>query len=502
MQECKHRLTRIPSPAKHGTASGAIFFSAGDQADLVIRQYLTKKSFGRFIGLSLYNALGGGVPIHHLPPHTYPVLRDMGIPVWETASKLLWPLSLMAYWLYGCGTMLWLGLSNPGGETESDSRANAFFLDMLPNAAPDTETKFQRQDLVSWYARWEGRNPKINAVTHQLRDRTSRKVDGLDVKYRPAAWSGRIEGKERWNYLLWCLGAAGLSLFDLLRGRWWHAMLLPEAVMAKRLALSPEGGLPAEIWLNHENYSFKPLWVYGAEARGVETFLYFYSVNNQTIQPAGAPVHIAGHWELMNWKRVLVWTEQHESLLRKHAGDGGDAVEYIRVGHMPFLDSDTEIEPIASPSIAIFDVPGFRAGRLLALGQAYKYTSDRMLEVFYRDIMELAAARGVSVHLKRKSRPDGLLTPRYRTLIKEVLRSETAQSVDPAVAPHRLVMATDATISVPYSTTSVIAKALGKPACYYDSLGILPETSEFSHGIEIIRSRDALEKWIKRNLTS
>lgn len=498
VQECKHELSQTSSPIKHETASAAIFFSAKNQSDLVIRQYLTKKSFGRFIGLSLYNALGGGVPIHHLPPHTYAVLRDNGIPIWETASKLLWSLSLMGYWLYGCGQMLLLGLWNSNREQESQPGTSAFFLDLLPNATPDTETKFERQDLINWYARWEGRNPKIRTVAHQHRERTPRKVGGMDVEYRPAIWSGSITGSARWNFALWCLQAASMGLFDLLRGRWWHAMLLPEAVMAKKLALSPEGSLPTEIWLNHENYNFKPLWVYEAEARGVGTFLYFYSVNNQTVQPAGAAVSIAGHWELMNWKRILVWTEQHEKLLRSRAAG---SAKFIRVGHMPFLDSNTEIEPIVSPSIAIFDVPGFKAGRILALGQAYKYTNDKMLEGFYRDIMELSAARGVSVHLKRKSRPDGLLTPRYRALIKGVLRSDTAKSVDPGVAPHRLIMATDATISVPYSTTSVIAKALGKPTCYYDSLGILPETSEFSHGIEIIRSRGALEKWIKRNLT-
>ena len=37
--------------------------------------------------------------------------------------------------------------------------------------------------------------------------------------------------------------------------------------MAKRLALSSEETLPAEIWFNHENYKYRPIWTYEAEAR-------------------------------------------------------------------------------------------------------------------------------------------------------------------------------------------------------------------------------------------
>ena len=119
-QPCCNRVTT-------GTASADIFFAARPEANLVIRQYLTKRTGEKSICLSVFNAVGGGVPIHHLPPHTYPVLRALGIPVWGLGSRVRWMVSLLVYWLYGCWMIVKLGRSTAEKNSELNAGSSAFF---------------------------------------------------------------------------------------------------------------------------------------------------------------------------------------------------------------------------------------------------------------------------------------------------------------------------------------------------------------------------------------
>ena len=497
VQKCKHQVSLAATGVTTGTASADIFFAARPEANLVIRQYLTKRTGEKSICLSVFNAVGGGVPIHHLPPHTYPVLRALGIPVWGLGSRVRWMVSLLVYWLYGCWMIVKLGRSTAERNSELNAGSSAFFQDLPVNAVPDRETSFERQDLVSWYCRWDQRNPLISSVSHQHKSRVKAVVNGVTLEYRAAGWSGYMGSTARIKYLLWGLRVGFMSLVDLLRGRWWHALLFSQAVMAKRLALSSEETLPAEIWFNHENYKYRPIWTYEAEARGVKSYLYFYSINNQTVQPAGHEISISGYWHLMNWPRCLVWNSQQKEILQQYINM---ETTYVPAGHMPYSDTNEELTPLSSPAIAVFDIPSYGNETSFALGQAYKYQKDHVVEAFYDDIIDAARANELVVCTKQKTgRKKSHLTARYLHLLEKLEQSPDVCATEAGIAAHRLIMATQMTVSAPYSSTSVIAEALGKPGCYYDPTGLLPEMTIFSHGIRIIRSPEALSDWIKKN---
>ena len=497
VQKCKHQVSLAATGVTTGTASPDIFFAARPEADLVIRQYLTKRTGEKSICLSVFNAVGGGVPIHHLPPHTYPVLRALGIPVWGLGSQVRWMISLLVYWLYGCWIFIKLGRSTVKKNSELNAGSSAFFQDLPVNAFPDSETSFERQDIVSWYCRWDQRNPLIRSVSHQHKSPVKAMVNGVSLEYRDGGWSGYMSSNVRMKYLLWGLRVGFMSLVDLLRGRWWHALLFSQAVMAKRVALSSEGTLPAEVWFNHENYRFRPIWSYEAEVRGVKSYLYFYSVNNQTVQPAGHEISISGYWHLMNWPRCLVWNSHQKEILQQYINM---EIEYVPAGSVPYTDTNEELTPLSSPAIAVFDIPCYGNEITFALGQAYKYQKNHVVETFYNDIINAARANQLLVCTKQKpGRKKSHLTAKYLRLLKKLEQSSNVYAINAGIAPHRLIMVTQLTISLPYSSTSVIAKALGKPACFYDPTGLLPEITIFSHGIRVIRSPKDLSDWIRIN---
>ena len=69
--------------------------------------------------------------------------------------------------------------------------------------------------------------------------------------------------------------------------------------------------------------------------------------------------------------------------------------------------------------------------------------------------------------------------------------------IDPNVAARSLVEASDAVISMPFSTPSLIAKVKGIPSVYYDTSGPGHVRNPESHGIPVLKSKDELKEWFE-----
>ena len=53
---------------------------------------------------------------------------------------------------------------------------------------------------------------------------------------------------------------------------------------------------------------------------------------------------------------------------------------------------------------------------------------------------------------------------------------------------------------MPFTSTALIAKHLGKPSIYYDPRDLLHKNDIASHGIRIISDLDILKKWVSNIL--
>ena len=67
--------------------------------------------------------------------------------------------------------------------------------------------------------------------------------------------------------------------------------------------------------------------------------------------------------------------------------------------------------------------------------------------------------------------------------------------VEPNIAATSLVEVSDAVISMPFSTPSLIAKVKGIPSLYYDTSGPGRFRNQESHGIPVLKSKDELKEW-------
>jgi len=60
----------------------------------------------------------------------------------------------------------------------------------------------------------------------------------------------------------------------------------------------------------------------------------------------------------------------------------------------------------------------------------------------------------------------------------------------------RVIESSCAVISMPFTSTAIIAREIGKPSVYYDPTGGLQPDDRAAHGIPILSTVEELEAWL------
>ena len=64
------------------------------------------------------------------------------------------------------------------------------------------------------------------------------------------------------------------------------------------------------------------------------------------------------------------------------------------------------------------------------------------------------------------------------------------------VDPLQVIQKTKACISIPFTSTAIIAKQEGKPSAYYDPSGMIQKDHTGAHDIPILSGINELEDWV------
>jgi polysaccharide biosynthesis PFTS motif protein len=98
--------------------------------------------------------------------------------------------------------------------------------------------------------------------------------------------------------------------------------------------------------------------------------------------------------------------------------------------------------------------------------------------------------------LKRKRDIGSLLNTRYKRVVDKLTASDHFMLVNMDTAAHELINASKMVISLPFTSTALIAREMGKPSCFYDPLGLVQQDDKAAHGIKIVTGPEELRAWI------
>ena len=246
---------------------------------------------------------------------------------------------------------------------------------------------------------------------------------------------------------------------------------------------------------NNSHYSYRPLWTHTVEAMGSRILLCFYSTNCSSMRWKNKPGSVIyPGYKLMNWSHYLVWDKYQKKFIQELVGVNPLVKS---VGIIPFLDSEKKIPELPSNAIAVFDVTVFRSTFLAKLGIIVPYYDVRTLSSYLYGALEAITKANKVMVLKRKRRDTYYADKRYVRIINELSSYENVIILDPSINAERLIPEVEGVISIPYTSTSVVAKLTGIPSVFYDPTGTLSSSGSELHGVKMMNSKPDLQKWLK-----
>lgn len=478
------------------SSSALIFGAARAEAERVVRQYLLVRVGHLTLNRALLEAGGRGkAMLHPLPAEWRTVLRDRGYTLAPVRSALVWQGYLLGLLGYGMLSML-RKMVETG---DADRPARAVFFDRLTRGnLPQPSEDGRSYDIVSWYAHWQGRVRDVDAFHHDVAGVAATEIDGTPVRTVRSAVPALRDARARARFAAWSISAAASAIYQTLRGRWWHALMLHEAVAAAVVRVNPSDGLARDYLFHNSGWLYRPLWTYDAERRGSRILFYFYSTNCETFKRPGGYPPQANCWHLANWPRYLVWDDDHAAFIRRAVR--ADASVDV-VGPIWFHTGAVQTPALPPRTVAVFDVQPHRDSRYRMLGEPLEYFTPDTANAFLLDVHDAVARLGGCMALKRKRDIGRLTHPSYRRVLEHLRTSPAFIAVDPDTAAPRLIAACDLVISMPFTSTALLGRYAGKPSIFYDPQGLIEKDDRGSHGIPVLTGPVELRHWVERHLS-
>ena len=194
----------------------------------------------------------------------------------------------------------------------------------------------------------------------------------------------------------------------------------------------------------------------------------------------------------MTWQHYFVWDEIQAEFIR----DLGVMGPMNIVGPTGFADSPAVLEPCVKPYVVVFDITPQRRLSLANRGIPHPYYNDEVWCDFMSEVQAALTQSNFSLVFKKKREIGRVATARSRNTVEQWSRRADVVIVDPDVAPQRLIRDAAGVISMPFTSTALIAQSMGKPTIFYDPRGVLVQERRLAHNVEVIGSRTDLDRWL------
>ena len=103
--------------------------------------------------------------------------------------------------------------------------------------------------------------------------------------------------------------------------------------------------------------------------------------------------------------------------------------------------------------------------------------------------------------LKRKRNVGNYIHYKYRNLINLLIERQNFISLDADTRAQQVIDQCVAVISMPFTSTAIIAREMGKPSVYYFPNDLIIKDDRAAHGIPILIGRDELYNWLSTVLS-
>jgi polysaccharide biosynthesis PFTS motif protein len=472
-----------------------IFGKEAEMAEIAVRQSLLLRLAGRRLnGAILQSIASSQGPISAaLPGIWIQKLLQSGLNVNKSKSRVLFGIFIFRCFGRGVARILWDFAGIRGFSPLQKQQKYVQFLDLTPNNLPKLESG-ERYDIVSWYMGWSGRVEGLREVRHTVPFQVDREIEGrFAIQYYKYMLPRLVGIKSTLRYSLWGVGAIFYAIWEMFYGRWTCAVLLEDMAIAKKVALADASCLAEEYMFNQSSTIFRPLWTYVAERLGSRITLYCYAGSIPFQYKGNVPYYEIG-FQSMTWPRLLQFSAQQQAYSMAACSP---SVKVELVPPIYFSDCSAALPKVSRPCIAVFDVTPMRTSYRASLIPEDDF---RTLEVgirFLEEIYDVLVSHGYSMMWKRKrSYTNRVHSKGYIKYADSFARRPGVVEVHPDIAAERVIRNCFAAISMPFTSTGLLAKYANTASVFYDPVGSLSPDDQASLGVPLIVGAFDLKQWV------
>ena len=353
----------------------------------------------------------------------------------------------------------------------------------------------ERHNLINWFLSKNKYSRNIKNITHSVKKVRTIRLKEVEINYIASPILPIQSFINILKYAKWATISIFYTFIDLIKFDYTTALLLKHANFSKVINLIENNKLATSYYFHNSNHLLRPLWTYEAEKKGSNVYFFFYATNCETFKKNNEYPIQQNNWQLITWCRIIVWDNYQSDFIKRCLINKQTKVEIEIVGSIWFADSDKDIEDLPSNFIAVFDVQPMRMARYHLLGLSFDYYNTQNAIAFITHIYKFAEKKNLTIVYKKKRNVGTLADKTYQNLILNLAKSNDFIIVNSDISAHRLIKQATAVISMPFTSTAIIAKELNKPTVFFDPNKLLQKDDRAAHGIEILYNSDELENW-------
>lgn len=470
--------------------------------DLDINNSLSQKIQTQIIDIDLSRAINHSIYKkrkikYPLPEEYQKVLEKNGLKTNKFICNLLWFSLVSLYFgrgIYRSCRYIFSSLKNLLFNDQVNFVSNYIYFDELQ---PYNFENYKVENSNLFNILKFSDNNNIDSVKHNTKNFKNQRIRNKKFIYQKYPIGLIISYEKLIKAIFVVINLLVESLINMIFKKWGLAFLYEDLFFAKITLLQDHNKL-AKSYYFYYNWRYRPIWTYIAEKKNSDILFYFYSTNCEGIKTSKGYQKTDFTHTNLTWPKYLVYDVYQKNWIQRNTKSNFNS-KFEIIGPLLVNNNKLNKEKIIDNSIVVFDISPVRDYHYNIYACPNKYDLPITSIMFYKDISFICKEIGLNLLIKTK-RPINKSSdchPKYRNYLNKLGKENHVSILNRNTSIEDLINNTLLSISMPFTSTSLVAESLGKPTCYYDSKGEILSDDKGAHGIEIIIGTANLLKWIK-----
>ncbi len=474
--------------------SSVIFGDVSSNVEIAMRQYLLIHLAGMPLNKTILQSLGDNNSriIYPLPKEWIDLLSENGLLISRRLSTLYFNFFILKFLIFGLGSgviQIIKSIFKATNKKKNCTKPYVYYIDLLPNCIPqnDNDNGF---NIINWYINWSGRNKNIEEIRHN--------VNRKDFVYKSIllTYSDDIKYPDTFKKIIsfgfWFLRASFIAIYSFCSGKWVNAFLFNEALKVKKVELLDKQDIADEYLFSISSAFYRPLWTYATKKHGAVSTMYNYAASFPAfLVEEGCEIG----YQSMSWDRILQWSEPYAKFTKSVLDDNHVQVELVPCIY--YSDIEINLPTSDKPCIVVFDISPMNFSYYISLVPDIEYRTFKNCQLFLEHIYDVVIPMGYNIMWKRKR---SFSTKNHKAYIKfteEFSKRPGIINIHPDISAFRLLRISTGAISVPFTSTALVAADFSIPSIFYDVTETVTKDNRGAQGIKLISGKTQLGEWVK-----